>query len=324
MNAKINALACQMSISSSLPIDHAISAVASRAQRWNAHPPTRCAAAEITHTIAMLISATPDGGRRAGWQQMRERSDQPVVERTGVVHVLADAQRRRCPRSEERVVLGEDVTGPDEEQRVVPDGEPVAAQRPQHSGQERHDDDRGGEDSDALRRFVHRRRIGHGPFLDRRLGDLGTGLVRVVDRIVDRVGAGHLAVPRSDGRPWSNRANSDKNAISAARNTTATNAVATIEYPQRVARADAGRDARPAAPRAHRPRALRAPSPGRRCARRRATACGRRGPSATAHSSGRCRRNACRGRTAPWRSDGAVRAGSTSSTGRRWGARSSP
>ncbi len=46
-------------MSSSLPIDQAISAVASSAHRWNAQPPTRCAAAEITHTITTLISATP-------------------------------------------------------------------------------------------------------------------------------------------------------------------------------------------------------------------------------------------------------------------------
>ena len=59
MNAKISAFGCQMSISSSLPIDQAISAVASNAHRWKAQPPTRCAAAEITHTIAILMSATP-------------------------------------------------------------------------------------------------------------------------------------------------------------------------------------------------------------------------------------------------------------------------
>ncbi len=59
MKAKISAFACQMSIRSSLPIDQAIRAVASSAHRWNAQPPTRCAAAEMTQTITTLIRATP-------------------------------------------------------------------------------------------------------------------------------------------------------------------------------------------------------------------------------------------------------------------------
>ena len=142
-NGRSIACACQMSISSSLPIVHVSAAQASSIHRCIAHPPIWRAASDTPTIAGRVDGADPDRRARPGAERVRERREEIGVERTRVVHVLADDQRGGGPRSEQRVVGGERVADPDVQQRVVADREPVVAQRPDDRDDDRHDDDEG-------------------------------------------------------------------------------------------------------------------------------------------------------------------------------------
>ncbi len=95
------------------------------------------------------------------------------------------------------MVLGEHVSGPDEEQCVVADREPIAAQRTQDRGHERDDDDGGCGDPDSPRRLADdvERSTAVVLIAVNLVGDLA------VDVGVGEVRLGHVGARLSERRP---------------------------------------------------------------------------------------------------------------------------